>query len=338
MEYLENSYVKDLTISNLINIGALGSIKCGEYQDGKDGGMPLQDRLTNQGYGGTSTRAMNLYGVTGTTLENVQVQNIISFNGPSHGMYLYDSCNVDVKQGTFKHITGGIVNEEDYSSNHWPNPAAEGCAVSLFDANVINVEDVESVCIHGHTNCIRCATEDSHSCTGVVSDCQEDVSYSTPSGKISITSNGNVVMESTSTVPYIPIMINPLFDNSKTVSLHRQQYIKKTNKWYHNVLSKFNFKIENALLFMAIVMIVFTIIAYYLAKERQNKYIEERRNNTQKYIIKNDSKNIISNMILYIHNWIMNKSKNYGYKNEEYSNIDDVSSLHYQETEFLVSK
>jgi len=76
------------------------------------------------------------------------------------------------------------------------------------------------------------------------------------------------------------------------------------------------------------------MVGYYFTKQMNNKYVLERNKNTQNYIIKNN--NTLVNMIYYIQNWITNKknSKN----NKEYSNIDNTSSLNYQETEFLLSE
>jgi len=376
MEYLENSYIKDLAISNLINIGSLGSTVCGAYQDGKDGGMPLQDKLTNQGYGGATARALSLYEVTSTTFENIQVENVVSFNGPSHGMYLYDTCDVEIKEGVFKHITGGIMNEEDYSKNQWPNPAAEGCALSALDLTVFsNVENVESTCVSGHTNCMRCAVLNSHSCTGTVSDCDEETTYSTPYGTISVTSDGSVTMEYSTDIAYSPIVESSLFQNSNAVNLHKKQY--------HAIIAtkQSNFQFKIFLLCVATIMIL--IIGYYSKKRKQNV---SKNNNIMTNIISNGKHWIISQYdkihttLADIKNWATNgynedDNASFNFKNRitnlfdnwyhyyhnsaneinnaneinvnnsnnnnngnEYLSIDDCTSLHYQEAEFLLSQ
>ena len=99
-EYLENSKINDLKIHNLMSVGDLGSSKCGSYKDGTDGGMP---------------RAISMYSVKSTKFNSLEIENIMSLNGPSHGLFFITDNEVEISDANMKHIQSGIGNSEDYS-------------------------------------------------------------------------------------------------------------------------------------------------------------------------------------------------------------------------------
>jgi len=263
-----------------------------------------------------------------------------------------------MKTATFKHITGGVTNDEDYSTHHWPNAAAEGCAISLTDATVFNsIEDASTTCVSGHTTCVSCSTLNSQSCSGLVSECSEETSYSTPYGEISVASDGTITVEYSEEDAYTPVVDSSVFEDSLWLKNYKQQHSK--------IKSSF-FKFQNVLAFVATIIILSTI-AYYIRKQKINKYNRINNNNFEMYeVITNDDNSYLINndgkqnkittqiktwiknqdVLFNLKTWISNKyynvnsndvENNYHSNNDEYLNIDDISSLNYQETAVLLS-
>ena len=305
-EYLENSEINDLKIHNLMNVGDLGSSKCGSYKDGTDGGMPLQDKVTNIGYGGTTSRAISMYGVKSTKFNSLEIENVMSLNGPSHGLFFITDNEVEISDANMKHIQSGIGNSEDYSKHNWPNPANEACAVSwVTEDSIASFDSISSKCISGHIGCMRCAdslgSREFGSCSGEILECEESTSYTTPIGTFGVGSDGSIevteidigesessssslsasitseaISAQSSKVNYISVINNPLFtETSKLVQFHKEMYIKsggnnkKNEKWF--ALSKPSEHIWIAAFLWIVFMLIMGYVAYTLKAKNQAK-------------------------------------------------------------------
>ena len=347
-EYLEDSEINDLKIYNLMNVGDLGSTKCGSYKDGRDGGMPLQDKVTNVGYGGTNTRAISMYAVKNTKFNSLEIENIMSLNGPSHGLYFIRDCQVELNDASMKHIESGIGNNNDLSKHQWPNPAAEACAISWIteDDAISSYDSVTSKSVSGHTGCMRCAdqigSKEFGSCSGNIDTCEDSVSYKTPIGTYGVSSKGEVKKQASNMEKigdnYISVINNPLFtQTSKIAMMHKELYHKKSknnNAW---TLNKPSQHIGIAVIAWLLFMSILAYIAFKIKLKNKNKpkmFIKPNENDIEHEMnfseyIKQRTQIIYDNLTNKINELRGNNTINY-------DNIDQVTRVNYQERELYM--
>jgi len=251
--------INDVTIENLRSLTPLGSTKCGSYMSGTDGGMPLQAATTNPGFGGTQVRGINLYAVSDATFNNVNVKNLISLNGPAYGIHghgnLGECENVVFNNVEFQGLYSGIALDEDYSTDHWPNPRASSCAVEDTYGITFN-DNVKGSCFYGHTGCNECSNYGL--CKEIGSQslvCISEVTFSTYDSQITISSDGSNPT----------ITIEPISESSKNQNDKKSK--NKVGKLSitqikHNLTNKYS-PITYSMILLFLVFMVF--ISYRLS-------------------------------------------------------------------------
>ena len=214
----------NVTIENLVNIGDQGSTKCGQWVDGFlddtkgdiNGyfGSGHVDELRKDGYTGTHSRAIAIYNAQDTTFNNVKINNIMSFNGPSYGFFIHENNqepwglaqrdinspenNIELNDIYINHIDSGLsaYNKGNILIDVFkPNWDAESCAISCetdtYCTNSIDkYNNININYMNGHSHgCQLCKMESpSNACidTDVSDSNNEFISYITPFGMYTI--------------------------------------------------------------------------------------------------------------------------------------------------------
>jgi hypothetical protein len=119
-------YSSNLTVSNVENQSAKGSMLAGQYVKS----MPIQS--TVKGYGGTDTYGIVVSASGDGTLVNTQVSNVSSHYGSSHGILIQNgSCHFDLKNTIIRDVRAGTAAAFDPSAPAWPNKAAVAKALGV---------------------------------------------------------------------------------------------------------------------------------------------------------------------------------------------------------------
>lgn len=159
LEFTKGVKINNVEISNIHSLSDLGTDKCGEWTDSSNGGHMLQAGWSNKGYMATHAFGMVLHTIEGI-MQNVNINNIVSYYGPAYGYYLMMNNNLTIQDNEIHHIFGGVMNTNDYSYDHLPNRANRACAIenntNNYDSqntNQLNLQNILQYCLSGHTGC-----------------------------------------------------------------------------------------------------------------------------------------------------------------------------------------
>jgi len=178
--YSQDIEMSNIEIENLINMADFGNSKCDYNGDN---------------YSGNHASAISIYKGKNINIEQLDIENIVSFSGPSYGIFIE---NVDennnkqftLKYGKFSHIDAGVkatYDGIDMSEDVGVNKAASSCAIYCENNcdNIIEYYDIEQECINGHIEC-----NNEYNQMLIHHECQIDAEYETPIGIINVKSNG----------------------------------------------------------------------------------------------------------------------------------------------------
>ena len=174
--YSRDIHMTNIQIDNLINMGEFGNTNCDYY--GHD-------------YQGNHAKAINIYKGKNINIEQLDISNIVSFTGPSFGIYVDTDYNTNINYAKFTHIDSGVLakyNHIDMSKDNGINKAAMSCSIYCSqDCQDIEYYDIEQECINGHIEC-----NNEYNQMLIHHQCQIDAEYETPIGIINVKSNGEI--------------------------------------------------------------------------------------------------------------------------------------------------
>eukprot|EP01084_Bolivina_argentea_P098202 176497_1 len=168
IDNVDNVELRDIVITDLQNIGPLGSYVCGHYDSTDNGGHRNQNFPLQRGYTGTEIHALSFVGSTGH-MNNIKIQNIVSARGDAFAIQLFPGNQItigpqiqiaDIHAGA--HLPKDLLRTLD---NSMPNKIPRACAITIwqwtdpdagFNANEIVFEDkasIEAQCLTTHTLC-----------------------------------------------------------------------------------------------------------------------------------------------------------------------------------------
>ncbi len=103
---VNNFKIQSSSIHNIENYGVLGSKLAGEYIS-----QSISNENDNIQYGYTGNRAQGLMIVNGQgSLNSIEISDIISHSGSSHGVIVYDESNVGATNIRLKNIQADCLN------------------------------------------------------------------------------------------------------------------------------------------------------------------------------------------------------------------------------------
>merc|ERR1712228_105424 len=186
VEHSYNIQLTNVRIDNLINMAPFGISDC-EYED-------------ELYYQANHARAINIYNADAVNVQQLNVSNILSFSGPSYGIYVDQRVQSDVppsinlNYAQFSHIDAGIkaiYDDIDLSADVGSNWAASSCSVWCEDDRCDDVTyyGIEEQCMNGHKYCSHLKQMMIHN------ECVQDATYTTPIGTLLVSKNGEIEAE-----------------------------------------------------------------------------------------------------------------------------------------------